>query len=102
MPDQTVRAAPGGVGDQYIEEYFPRFPKKEVGGEVITRLGDRDHQILMAGGFLPEDPSSVMPVSFKVAHELRAVGKRSEARGPCRRNSTTAWTSMVAGFSISG
>jgi hypothetical protein len=39
---------------------------------VIARLGNRDHQILMAEAPLPEDPGTVVPVSFKVAHELRA------------------------------
>jgi GNAT superfamily N-acetyltransferase len=63
----------GALEIQYIEEYFLDFPRKKSAAEVITRLGDRDHQILMAEASLPEDPSSVMPVSFKVAHELRAA-----------------------------
>ena len=63
----------GALEIQYIEEYFLDFPRKKSAAEVITRLGDRDHQILMAEATLPEDPSSVMPVSFKVAHELRAA-----------------------------
>ena len=63
----------GALEIQYIEEYFLEFPRKNSAAEVITRLGDRDHQILMAEASLPEDPSSVMPVSFKVAHELRAA-----------------------------
>ena len=47
------------------------FPRKTA-AEVIRRLGDRDHQILMAEAPLPDDPGSIVPVSFKVAHELRA------------------------------
>ena len=54
----------GALEIQYIEEYFLDFPRKKSAAEVITRLGDRDHQILMAEASLPEDPSSVMPVSF--------------------------------------
>src|SRR3954452_3249558 len=63
----------GALEIQYIEEYFLDFPRKKTAAEVIARLGDRDHQILMAETPLPEDPSSVIPVSFKVAHELRAA-----------------------------
>ncbi|MEO7273866.1 MAG: hypothetical protein ABIX28_11035 [Vicinamibacterales bacterium] len=61
----------GALEIQYIEEYFLDFPRKKTAAEVINRLGNRDHQILMAETELPEDPSSVIPVSFKVAHELR-------------------------------
>ena len=57
---------------QYIEEYFLDFPRKKTAAEVIQRLSDRDHQILMAEAPLPDDPGSIVPVSFKVAHELRA------------------------------
>ncbi len=63
----------GALEIQYIEEYFLDFPRKKTAAEVMARLSDRDHQILMAEASLPEDPSSVMPVSFKVAHELRAT-----------------------------
>jgi hypothetical protein len=63
----------GALEIQYIEEYFLDFARKKTAAEVINRLAERDHQILMAETTLPEDPSSVMPVSFKVAHELRAA-----------------------------
>ena len=63
----------GALEIQYIEEYFLDFARKKTAAEVIDRLSERDHQILMAETALPEDPSSVMPVSFKVAHELRAA-----------------------------
>ena len=61
----------GALEIQYIEEYFLDFPRKKTANEVISRLSDRDHQILMAEAPLPDDPGSVVPVSFKVAHELR-------------------------------
>lgn len=60
----------GALEIQYIEEYFLDFPRKKTASEVIQRLGDRDHQILMAEAPLPDDPGSVVPVSFKVAHEI--------------------------------
>jgi hypothetical protein len=63
----------GALEIQYIEEYFLDFPRKKLASEVIQRLAERDHQILMAEAPLPDDPGTVVPVSFKVAHELRAV-----------------------------
>jgi GNAT superfamily N-acetyltransferase len=62
----------GALEIQYIEEYFLDFPRKKLAPEVIQRLSDRDHQILMAEAPLPDDRGTVVPVSFKVAHELRA------------------------------
>jgi len=63
----------GALEIQYIEEYFLDFPRKKDAGEVMQRLQNRDHQILMAEAPLPDDPGTVVPVSFKVAHELRAA-----------------------------
>ena len=62
----------GALEIQYIEEFFLDFPRKKTAAEVIRRLGNRDHQILMAEAPLPDDPASVVPVSYKVSHELRA------------------------------
>jgi hypothetical protein len=61
----------GALEIQYIEEFFLDFPRKKSAAEVIKRLSDRDHQILMAEAPLPDDPGTVVPVSFKVSHELR-------------------------------
>jgi hypothetical protein len=63
----------GALEIQYIEEFFLDFPRKKSAAEVLRRLCDRDHQILMAEASLPEDPSTVVPVSFKVAHELKPI-----------------------------
>ena len=62
----------GALEIQYIEEFFLDFPRKKTANEVIARLNDRDHQILMAEAPLPDDRGTVVPVSFKVAHELHA------------------------------
>ena len=62
----------GALEIQYIEEFFLDFPRKKTANEVIARLVNRDHQILMAEAPLPDDRGTVVPVSFKVAHELRA------------------------------
>ena len=63
----------GALEIQYIEEFFLDFPRKKTAAEVIQRLSNRDHQILMAEAPLPEEPGTVVPVSFKVSHELRAA-----------------------------
>jgi hypothetical protein len=63
----------GALEIQYIEEFFLDFPRKKTAAEVIRRLSDRDHQILMAEAPLPDDPTTIVPVSFKVAHELRTT-----------------------------
>ena len=62
----------GALEIQYIEEFFLDFPRKKTATEVIQRLANRDHQILMAEAALPEEPGTFVPVSFKVSHELRA------------------------------
>jgi hypothetical protein len=63
----------GALEIQYIEEFFLDFPRKKSAAEVIQRLANRDHQILMAEAPLPEEPGTFVPVSFKVSHELRAA-----------------------------
>jgi GNAT superfamily N-acetyltransferase len=60
----------GALEIQYIEEYFGEFPRKKTATEIIRRLNGRVHLILLANAALPDDPGSVVPVSFKVAHEI--------------------------------
>jgi hypothetical protein len=62
----------GALEIQYIEEYFGEFPRKKTATEIIRRLQDREFLILMAEAPLPDDPGTVVPVSFKVVHEIRA------------------------------
>jgi len=62
----------GALEIQYIEEYFGEFPRKKTASEIIARLRDREFLILMAEAPLPDDPGTVVPVSFKVVHEIRA------------------------------
>ena len=61
----------GALEIQYIEEYFGEFSRRKTATEVVGRLGERDHQILMAEAPLSDDPATVAPVSYKVSHELR-------------------------------
>src|SRR5881394_4094467 len=60
----------GALEIQYIEEFFGEFPRKKTAAEIVGRLRDRAHLILLATAPLPDDPGTVVPVSFKVAHEI--------------------------------
>jgi hypothetical protein len=62
----------GALEIQYIEEFFGEFSSKKTVAEIVTRLRDRSHQILLARAPLADDPGSVVPVSYKVAHEISA------------------------------
>jgi GNAT superfamily N-acetyltransferase len=61
----------GALEIQYIEEYFGEFPRKKTAAEIVRRLEGRAHLILLATAPLPDDPGTVVPVSFKVAHEIK-------------------------------
>jgi hypothetical protein len=61
----------GALEIQYIEEYFGEFPRKKTAAEIVNRLKGRSHLILFATAPLPSDPGTVVPVSYKVAHEIR-------------------------------
>ena len=61
----------GALEIAYIEEFFSEFPKRKTAREIELRLRDREYQILMAEAALPDDPSALVPVSYKVSHEIR-------------------------------
>ena len=63
----------GALEIQYIEEFFGEFPRKKTAAEIARRLDGRAHLILLANAPLADDPGTVVPVSFKVAHEIRAA-----------------------------
>jgi hypothetical protein len=60
----------GALEIAYIEEFFNEFPTRKTAQEIQQRLDDREYQILMAEAPLPDDPGTVVPVSYKVSHEL--------------------------------
>lgn len=62
----------GALEIQYIEEYFGEFPRRKTASEILNRLCDRESLILMAEAPLQDDPGSLVPVSYKVVHEIRA------------------------------
>ena len=70
----------GALEIQYIEEYFGEFPRKKTATEIIGRLRGRAHLILLATAPLPDDPGTVVPVSFKVAHEIGRVETEPKLR----------------------
>ena len=61
----------GALEIAYIEEFFNEFPTRKTATEIEQRLEGREFQILMAEAPSPEDPSAIVPVSYKVSHELR-------------------------------
>ncbi|HWB29282.1 MAG TPA: hypothetical protein VG736_02180 [Vicinamibacterales bacterium] len=61
----------GALEIAYIEEFFNEFPERKTAAEIMQRLDGREYQILMAEAVLPEDGATVVPVSYKVSHELR-------------------------------
>lgn len=61
----------GALEIQYMEEYFEEFQHRKTAEEIIERLSGREHLILLALASLPDDPDTMVPVSFKVGHELR-------------------------------
>jgi GNAT superfamily N-acetyltransferase len=61
----------GALEIQYIEEFFGEFPRRKTASEIVERLEDREHLIHMIEAALPDEPSQVVPVAYKVGHEIR-------------------------------
>jgi hypothetical protein len=61
----------GALEIQYIEEFFGEFPRRKTAAEIIERLRDRESLILMAEAPLPDDPGTLVPVSYKVVHAIK-------------------------------
>ena len=60
----------GALEAQYIEEYFTEFRNKKTSDEIIARLKDREHLILLS--MAEDDEGILMPVAYKIGHELRS------------------------------
>src|SRR5262245_3629702 len=54
-----------------MEEHFNEFRTKKTAAEIIRRLQDREHLILLSLGAALDDPDTFIPVSYKIGHELR-------------------------------
>ena len=61
----------GALEIQYLEEFFGEFPRKKTAAEIVHRLTNRSHSILLATASLSDDPGTVVPVSYKVGHEIQ-------------------------------
>ena len=62
----------GALEIQYIEEYFGEFPRKKTATEIVERLESRLHSILIANAPLSDAGGAVVPVAYKVTHEITA------------------------------
>lgn len=74
-PNYLIREYPlqqGALEIAYVEEFFNEFPTRKTAAEIIGRLDGREYQILMAEASLPDESGAVVPVAYKVSHELRA------------------------------
>jgi GNAT superfamily N-acetyltransferase len=60
----------GALEAQYIEEHFTEFRKKKTAEEIIERLKDREHLILVSMAPSADD-GVLVPVAYKIGHELR-------------------------------
>ena len=60
----------GALEAEYIEEYFTEFRNKKTAAEIIARLKDREHLILLS--MAEDDDGVLIPVAYKIGHELRA------------------------------
>jgi GNAT superfamily N-acetyltransferase len=65
------RLEQGALEVEYMEEMFTEFSGKKTAAEIMSRLQDREHLILISLGISHEDPTIELPVAFKVGHELR-------------------------------
>jgi hypothetical protein len=62
----------GALEIQYIEEFFGEYPGRKSASEIERRLRSREHLILLAEAPLGDELASLVPVSYKIVHELRA------------------------------
>src|SRR5262247_684048 len=60
---------PGALEAQYIEEYFTEFRKKKTAEEIMSRLKEREHLILMS--MAEDDDGTLIPVAYKIGHEVK-------------------------------
>ncbi len=75
----------GALEIQYIEEFFGEFPRRKTAAEIIHRLQSRESLVLMAEAPLPDDPGTLVPVSYKVVHEVTAQETEPKLRDLVQR-----------------
>ena len=69
---RQFKLEPGALEVQYIEDYFQEFRNRKTADEIIRRLTGREHLILLSMAPIPdgEEDDRLIPVAFKVGHEL--------------------------------
>jgi GNAT superfamily N-acetyltransferase len=70
----------GALEIQFIEEHFGEFGRRKTAADILARLADRPSLILMVEAPMPDDPGSLVPVAYKVAHELRTDEREPKLR----------------------
>lgn len=61
----------GSLEIEYMEQYFAEFQEKKTASEIRHRLAGRPHLILISLAPALDEPEQLIPVAFKVGHELR-------------------------------
>ena len=56
---------------EYMEEHFHEFRSRKTAAEIMRRLADREHLILLSMSAAPDDDETLIPVAYKIGHELR-------------------------------
>ena len=62
---------PGALEVQYIEECISEFSGKKTAEEILERLKGREHLILLSMAASEDDDGVLIPVSYKIGHELK-------------------------------
>ena len=70
----------GALEIEYIEEFFGEYKRRKTASEIVGRLENRDHLILMAMAPLPDDPG-----------HRRARVLQGGARNQGRRRASRSW-----------
>ena len=63
---------PGALEVEYIEEHFKEFAEKKTAAEIIARMRDREHLILLSMAADPSEPESLIPIAYKIGHQIHA------------------------------
>ncbi len=63
----------GALEIEYIEEHFREFREKKTAVEIAERLRDREHLILLSMAPVLGEDGEVIPVAYKIGHELRST-----------------------------
>ena len=62
----------GALEIEYIEEHFHEFRSKKTADQIIKRLRDREHLILLSMAPDLDDADALIPIAYKIGHDLRA------------------------------